>query len=366
MNRRQWFRTSAVAAAGLAIQPGGFQSTYLTPRALNQPIRLNSNENPYGPSEAARMALTEAFDEGNLYPYRAYGGLERLIAEREGLTPDHVVLGAGSYEILRMAAMAYGLAGGEIMTAHPTFEGIASYAQTIGAYVHHVPVDDNLRFDLPAMDRRLTQRIGLVFLCNPNNPTGTLLPASDVRAFCEEASRNAVILVDEAYYELVTDPSYGSMVDLVRDGGNIIVSRTFSKVYGLAGLRIGYGLARPDIARRLRTFRTSSGVNIMAVRAAVASYQDQAFVQMSRDKISASRSFATQFVQEQGHRCAPSHTNFIFFHLGSDIETFRHKMEKQGVLVGRPFPPFLDWCRVSIGTDAEMQAFANAYRVVQG
>ena len=356
MNRRQWITAGAAAAAGLAIRP----ALSFAPRSMN-PIRLHSNENPYGPSAAAREAVIAAISEANRYPNAAYSSLARLIAQRENLTPDHIVVGAGSQEVLRMTAMAYGLAGGEVLVAHPTYEGIERHAATISAYVHRVPLDDNLLTDLAAMDRRTTQSVGLVFVCNPNNPTGTICPGETLGSFCEEVSHRSVILVDEAYYELVDDPSYKSMAGLVATGHNVIVSRTFSKVYGLAGLRVGYALARPDIARRLRRYRSSSSLNILGVRAATAAYQDQQFVAESRARIQASRSMATVRIREMGFRCPASHANFIFFHLGSDISAFQEKMEEQGILVGRPFPPYLDWCRLSIGTDQEMRIFLDAF-----
>ena len=366
MNRRQWLKTGALAAAGIAVRPDAsvFTPTTLTPRAFNKPIRLHSNENPYGPSAAARQAVQNALDEGNLYPGSSYRDLENLIASQEGLTPEHVVLGAGSHEVLRMTAMAYGLTGGELLTAYPTYEGMERYATTIGAHVHRVPLDADLVIDLHEMERRTMQSVKLVFVCNPNNPTGTIRPANEVKQFCEEVSRRSVVFVDEAYYELVDDPSYASMASMVAEGHNVIVSRTFSKVYGLAGLRVGYGLARPDIAARLRRYRTGSGINVLGVRAAIAAYQDQDFVRQSRMKIAAARSYATKLVQDHGHRCLPSHTNFIFFHLGHDIRSFQAKMAQQGILVGRPFPPFMDWCRLSIGTMEEMQAFAGAFQSV--
>ena len=356
MNRRQWLTAGAAAAAGLAFRP----ALSFAPRSMN-PIRLHSNENPYGPSAAAREAVMAAIAEANLYPNAAYSSLSRMIAQREGLTPDHVVVGAGSQEVLRMTAMAYGLADGEVLVAHPTYEGIEQHAATISAYVHRVPLDENLLTDLSTMDRRTTQSVDLVFICNPNNPTGTISPGETLKSFCEEVSRRSVILVDEAYYELVDDPEYRSMAGMVAAGHNVIVSRTFSKVYGLAGLRVGYALARPDIARRLRQYRSSSSLNILGVRAAIAAYQDQEFVSESRARIKASRSMATSRIREMGFRCPASHANFIFFHLGSDISAFQRKMEKQGILVGRPFPPYLDWCRLSIGTDEEMRVFLDAF-----
>lgn len=357
LSRRQWIRLSS---AGLAL-PLVSRSAFASPA---DPIRLHSNENPYAPSMAAREAVRNALDEGNLYPSSNYATLEAMIAEKEGLTPDHVVLGAGSYEVLRMAAMAYGLVGGELLTAYPTFEGLENYAHTIDAHVHRVPLTDTLKMDLSEMDRRATQAVKLVFVCNPNNPTGTICDKHDLMAFCEKVSRRCVILVDEAYYELVDDPAYASATPLVAKGHNVIVSRTFSKVFGLAGLRVGYALARPDIASRLRAFRTSSSVNILGLRAAIASYSDVAFVEHSRKQITQSRTEITNKLRKLGHHCPDSHTNFVFFHLGRPIEKFQSEMAKRGVLVGRPFPPYMDWCRLSIGTPDEMARFESEFKFV--
>ncbi len=367
MNRRQWLKTGALAAAGAAVGrdlPALARHAPAARRAFDGPIRLHSNENAFGPSAAARQAMQAAFDDGCRYPGSFYGALEALIAEREGLTAEHVVLGGGSHEVLRMAGMAYGLDGGEVLTAYPTYEGMENYAASVGAYVHRVPLDDAFLVDLDAMDRRTTQAVKLVFLCNPNNPTGTMLPGEQVRAFCEAVSRRAVVLVDEAYHEYVTDPAYASMTDLVRRGHNVIVSRTFSKIFGLAGLRVGYGLARPDLAERLRRFRGGSSVNVLGLRAAAASYRDADFVAFSRARNAEARAFATTLLEDRGHRCLPSHTNFVFFHLRRDVRAFAEQMRQQGILVGRPFPPFLDWCRLSLGTMDEMRAFAAAFEAV--
>ncbi len=357
LTRRQWIQ---LGAAGLAIP--------LVPRTSfaqgKTPIRLHSNENPYAPSLSAREAMRTAFDESNLYPAENYRTLETLIAEREGLTPEHVVLGAGSSEVLRMTAMAYGLSGGELLTAYPTYEGLETYAKTINTHVHRVPLTSDKLMDLPHMDRRTTQGIKLVFVCNPNNPTGTICDKNELASFCDEVSRRCVVLVDEAYFELVTDPNYASVVPLVAEGHNIIVSRTFSKVYGLAGLRIGYALTRPDIAARLRNYRTANGINIIGLRAALAAYQDDAFVQESRTRIAESRVDITGKLRAWGHSCADSHTNFVFFHLGRSIRPFQQAMAQRDIFVGRPFPPYLDWCRLSIGTPDEMAMFADVFQQV--
>ncbi len=327
----------------------------------SEPVRLHSNENPYGPSQAAREAIVSALSEGNLYPYQSYPDLRHMIAAREGLTPDHVVLGAGSQEILRMTAMAYGMSGGDVVIANPTYEGIADHAATIAARVHKVPLDSGLNTDLDAMDRRTTNSVDLVFICNPNNPSGTISDTPTLEQFCEEVSRRAVILVDEAYFEQVADPGYRSMTSMVGAGSNVIVSRTFSKVYGLAGLRVGYGLARPDIAARLRQFRTGASLNILGIRAAIAAYKDQKFMLECKDRINASRAIITAHLKDSGHRCTDSQANFIFFQLGSSLADFQAGMLKRNIRVGRAFPPYMDWCRLSVGTEEEMEAFQTAF-----
>jgi histidinol-phosphate aminotransferase len=183
-----------------------------------------------------------------------------------------------------------------------------------------------------------------------------------VRAFCKETSRRSVVLVDEAYHDYVETPEYSSMLDLVRQGHNVIVSRTFSKIHGLAGLRVGYGFARPDIAARLRQFRSSIGVNILGVRAAMASYQDEEFQSFSRRKNAEARTYLYRLLDELNLRYAPSHANFVFFRLGKDVQPFREAMQKRGILVGRLFPPYTDWCRVSTATMDEMKLFGAALR----
>lgn len=373
LTRRKALGLGALAAVGLAArpvrdlaaEPGAAERPAPVPSSPPAgPLRLHSNENPLGPSPAARRAMEAAFDQGCRYPYGAYSELEEAIAEREGLTPDHVVLGAGSHEVLRVTAMAYGLEGGEVVTGHPTFEGLENYAATIGAVVARVPLGDDLQLDLEAIEKRVTPATGLVYLCNPNNPTGSLLPGAAIRSFCRDVASRATVLVDEAYHELVEAPGYSSMVSLVKEGENVIVSRTFSKVYGLAGLRVGYGLAPPAIARRLRELRTGAGVNVLGVAAALASLRDPAFLRESRRANAAARDYTVGVLERAGHRCLPSHTNFVFFRLGSDIGTFRSRMSARGILVGRPFPPYTDWCRLSLGTLDEMKRFAAVFETL--
>ncbi|HSB09857.1 MAG TPA: histidinol-phosphate transaminase [Blastocatellia bacterium] len=372
MTRRQLLINTGAVAAGLTIGRGTARAEWIPSSALpleeekvKVRARLNSNENPHGPSERARRAMTDAFNEGCRYPGGQNKKLEELIAKKEGLSPDQVILGAGSGEILRMAAMAYGPQGGELLTAHPTYEGLESAARTIGAFVHRVPLNKNFEHDLDMMDRRTTQAVRLVFVCNPNNPTGTIVPGDRLRSFCKEVSRRSVVLVDEAYHDYVEAPEYSSMIDLAREGHNVIISRTFSKIHAMAGLRVGYGFARPDIVARLRQFRNM--INILGLQAAMASYQDPEFQNFSRRKNAEARSYLYKVLDELGYKYVPSHANFVFFKLGKDVQAqaFREAMEKKyGILVGRTFPPYNEYCRVSMGTMDEMKIFATALREV--
>lgn len=367
MSRRQWFRRSGAAAAGLALAPqlaGAATPLSAPPRVANGPIRLSSNENPYGPSAAARKAMQAAFEESWKYPYAgAASDFIDLIAEREGVTPEHVILGGGSSEILHATGLAYGLHGGELLAAAPTYEGMPRYAGKVAAYTHRVPLNDALEHDLEAMEGRITQAVKLVFVCNPNNPTGTTVDAAALRDFVTTASRKAVIFVDEAYIELTDDPAANTMVDLVRKDHNVIVSRTMSKIYGMAGLRVGYALARPDLADRVKTYGMA-GPNVVGLRGAIASLQDDAFREHSLSQMRKGRHLIYDLCKEKGRQHADSQTNFVFFHTGMPIRDFQEAMYDEGIMVGRAFPPYLDWARVSIGTDDNMAAFATAFRKV--
>ena len=370
MNRRSWFRRAGAAAAGIALAPHVLGATppsrtSALPRTSvfgsgDVPIRLSANENPYGPSKAAREAMLRHFDEGCRYPYEAMRDLQKLLAEKEGVSPEHIVIGSGSSEILSMAGLVYGLEGGEIVAAYPTYQGLTRYAEQVGAYVHWVPLDGDMAHDLEAMERRMTSATGLVFVCNPNNPTGTVVEAERLRAFCREASKRAVVFLDQAYVELMDDGGE-TMLDLVLDGHNVILSRTFSKIHGLAGLRVGYGIARPDIAERLGRYRMSSP-NVLGLRAAAASYGDEDFQAFSRKKVAEGRRYVYGLLDELGLRYVPSQGNFVFFHTGQPIEAFGTAMQERGILVGRPFPPYLDWCRLSMGKLEDLETFGTALR----
>ncbi|MCB0557452.1 MAG: histidinol-phosphate aminotransferase family protein [Lewinellaceae bacterium] len=368
LNRRQWLRTAGLA--GAATLAGSWTNLAGNPIGLEQAgssrqdgfIRLNANENPLGPSEKVRAAMMEAFDVAYRYPFSWQQELTKKLARKEGVTPEHIVVTAGSVEGLRISGLAYSWQGGEIVAADPTFQALLAYAEQFGAFVHRVPLDD-LVHDLDAMERRITSNTRLVFICNPNNPTGTILPAGRLRDFCTSVSRRTVVFADEAYYDFIQEPGYPSMVELVKDGLNVIVSRTFSKVYGLAGLRIGYLIARPDIARRLNNARVAFN-NVVGLYAAMAALEDEAFYRESLKNNAASQRIIYQTLEQMNLLSIQSHGNFVFFQSRRDISELIEEMKQEKVLIGRPFPPLMDWCRLSTGTVADTEQACRALKKV--
>lgn len=370
-SRREWMKGGVAAAVGAAAVRGlnavDFEAQARPLRANSAgPIRLCFNENPYGPSAKALAAMRESLGAGNRYANQLYGypELEEMIAAREGLTREHVVLGSGSGEILCMAAVAFGLGRGGIVAAELTFPVLMSYAERIGARVTRVPLDERFAHDLGAMEARATAGAGLVYVCNPNNPTGTVLPPERLRDFCERVSRRAAVLVDEAYYEYVEPPHAATMVELVRSGLDVIVVRTFSKIYGLAGMRVGYCLARPDLAARLRAFRMSM-LNQSGLKAAAASYGDEEFVRLSRRRNNEARNSFCEELRATGLDYVPSHANFVYVRFGVENRAAPRSLAQRGFLVNGDGSPLAgEWARVSVGTPAEMSGLAAAMRAV--
>jgi len=329
------------------------------PRPFNTPIRLGSNENPYGPSAIVRKAMVENFDLTCRYPWAYNGPLRDKIAKREGVSPDYIVLVAGSTEGLKITGVTFAGKGEEIISCLPTFLSMMEYAKIWGADINWVPLDKNMDFDLDEIEKRVSSKTKLVFLCNPNNPTGKLLPAQKVMDFCETVSEKTMVFSDEAYYDYIEDPNYPSMVELVKKGKNVIVSRTLSKVYGLAGIRLGYLVARPEIAAKLNE-RVVANTNIMAIEAGKAALKDDEFYRFSLQKNLEARKMLESTLDQLGLEYLPSQANFVFFHAKQDVQKLAEKMLAKGVIIGRPFPPLNDWCRISTGTIEEVAYFNKA------
>ena len=365
LNRRQWLKTSAIAAAGL-IAGSNFPacrkdaSLPQTSFGGEDSIRLDSNESPYGISENAQQAIIGSIDRSNRYPQRHYSELEELIAEKENISPDNIFLGAGSTEVMTTLIHLYGVKG-ETLVADPTYFDFVWYAERVNCPLQSIPLNDNFEHDLQAMEPRVNPKTSLVYICNPNNPTGSITPGDRLRSFCERASQKAVVVVDEAYHEYVEDRAYASMLDLVKKGKNVVITRTFSKIFGMAGLRIGYGMARPDIVEDLeRIERNFAPVSWLSLKAAVECYKNVEFTHYVKQKNREARSFLYQELERLGLFYVPSHTNFVLIKVNQDSREMSKKFESKNILI-RAFQ-FNDenWIRVSLGTMEEMRTFASA------
>ncbi len=365
IDRRQWLKTAGLSGSFVFLGGLSTSAMDIIPRPIiaDRLIQLNANENPYGPSKRVRSIITDTFDDACRYPFRALPSLVKMIAEKEGVSKDHVVVTGGSTEGLTAAGLIYGMDGGEIIAADPTFQTMLRYAETFGAYIHRVPVNDDMELDLDAMARRITSKTRLIFICNPNNPTGTLLEKNKLKDFCTSYDDQSVIFSDEAYYDFITEPDYPSMVELVKKGRNIIVSKTFSKVFGLAGLRVGYLIARPDIARRLKA-GVMANTNILAIEAAKEAIREDDFYKFSVAKNKEAKNYIYSTLDDIGLRYIKSHTNFVFFKTGRHIDQMIELMKKENIQIGRPFPPMYNWARISTGTMEEMKLFGQALKKV--
>jgi histidinol-phosphate aminotransferase len=359
MNRRQLLSASALllAGPGFALRNAAAQTS-----SDPAPIVLCWNENPYGPSPAARAAAAAAIDSGCRYPSDAQlDDLVARIARKEGTDAQHIVTGTGSGELLCALALTLARDGGEFIAAEPTYLELPDYAEGIGASTHFVPVDAQLQHDLAAMRAAVGPKTRAVYLCNPNNPTGTALPAEAIRSFVSSLPGGVTVIVDEAYMDFTTGAGVRSVAELVDGEHPLVVLRTFSKIHGMAGMRMGYAIARPELAARLRKARMTTP-NLMAVRAARASLDDADFLGSTRTRILASRTRITSELTRLRRRFAVPEGNFVFFDTGMPLASFSSRMKEKNVLVGRRFPPYESWCRITIGTESETDAFLQALR----
>ncbi len=355
-----------VSARGLeAALEDGFR---VAPAGAEPAIRLDSNENPNGPAPEVLRALTSAFGEAGRYPDFVLDDLYAALSEHLGVPRDHVLLGCGSGELLKVATEAFVTPERPLVTAAPTFETPTTRATTLGLPLTAVPVDAGLRLDLAGM-AAAARGAGMVFLCNPNNPTGTVhgAPAMlDAIGRIHTASPEAVILVDEAYHEYVEDPGYASMVPLALKDPRVIVARTFSKIHGMAGLRCGMMVGHPDTLRRMRPHLGPNNVNALVAVAATASLALPRHLEAERQRNTAARAYLTGFFTSRGYAVTPSEANFLMVDLGRPMEDFRAACRSRGVLVGRPFPPLTTRVRISVGTMVEVRAAGAVFAEVLG
>lgn len=346
----------------LGLRAGGrILSVKRLPQDLENQILLNSNENPYGPSPAAVEALGEAHSVAMRYPDYYADLVQEKVAAFHNVDPDMVVVTCGSTEVLKLAAQAFLGPGRRLVLAEPTFEAIGYYAQQTGAEVFKVPVTADYRHDLEAMTRAAQERPGLVYVCNPNNPTGTVVAQAAVEKLIAQMPRQSIVLVDEAYFHYADDPEYGSLLGTVVEGRNVVVARTFSKVYGMAGLRLGYAVAREELMELMRPHQVIESWNVMACAAALASLEDAQWVERNREWNRAGRESLAEAMGERGRSIIPSQTNFVCVHVGRPVRPVIEAFRERGISVGRPFAGLPQHVRVSIGSPEEMEKFVSVF-----
>jgi histidinol-phosphate aminotransferase len=333
-------------------------------------IRINSNENPLGPGKVALDAILNKFPEAGRYPFNSSpkdSDLVDVLAKKYATKPENIVLGAGSQEILKSAVRAFVSPYRSLVAAAPTFENCTSFARRMKFPVTEIKVDSNFRLDLEGMIATV-RGAGLVFLNNPNNPTATVHGLKVVTDFVERVHRispDTVILIDEAYHDYVTDPAYSTAVPLALSTPNVFVARTFSKAYGMAGMRIGYAVGQSDSVKPLARLKMPYNVSVFGVAATIASLNDPKHIEDERARNTEVRAFTVKALEELGCKSTDSQANFIFTDIGRPARDFRDACAKTGIMVGRDFPPFENsHCRISIGTMDEMKKAVETFREV--
>jgi histidinol-phosphate aminotransferase len=331
-------------------------------------VRIDSNENPVGPGRRAYEAIRRHLEESNRYPVLAEDDLIATIAKVQGVKPSNVILGCGSGELLRAADHAFTRPDAAYISAGPTFEAPGEFAKFLGAPVKLVPVDARLGLDLDAM-AVAARGAGLVYLCNPNNPTATVHSEKDVVAFIESLNRTSpetTVLVDEAYFEYVEDPAYGTVIPLAVTNPRVVVLRTFSKVFGMAGLRAGYAIGRPEVLAKMSAWTLGSNVTQLTLVAAVAALEDTAHIAEEVRRNRVVKTFTRKFFADSGFSMSTGDANFMMVDIRRPAGAFKSVCLRKGVAVGRAFPSLPNHSRITFGTMGEMRKAVDVFREVLG
>jgi len=352
---------TAVIGAGLRPPPKGVEP--LDP--YDDLAKLSSNENPYGPSEKMLEAMKGAWKYSNRYGYPDGDILER-IAESHGVPTDHVMINAGSGETLRVAGLAFLRHEEKVVGVSPTYLTVYRTASGIDADVIERPLLPDYTQDIDDLievTNRNYRDVGMVYICNPNNPTGVIVPGDDIRRLLDGIPEDVPVLIDEAYHHFIEDPRYETAVPYIKEGRKVLVTRTFSKIYGLAGMRLGYGIAPPDMIDQMRDYATGS-VNALVKWGGVAALEDKEYEAWVKDTSNTLRDQTADVLRGQGFQVLPSETNFFMVRTGRPTSEVRAEFRKPEVAVGRDFPPMHDWLRVSVGTEDEMNRFLTAWNEI--
>lgn len=362
LTRRGFFKAAGMGAA-VAAASRSFPTELLAwsePPRVPQPggpILLNANENAYGPFPSV-LGIGNPFQEVNRYPDRPIDLLAERLAAMYRVSVDQVLMGCGSGEILRIAANAFTGPGRKLITAYPTFEAMGNYSSVVRADVIRVPLAANFAHDLSAMLKAAGPDAGLIYICNPNNPTASLTPRAELEDFIARLPKNTYVLMDEAYHDFVgSNSDYVSFLERPVNDSRVIVSRTFSKIYGLAGMRCGYGIAATETINRMRAYRIFDSINVLATRCALTSLDDSAGHQIAQRRNAADRDEFMRQAAARKLQAIPSSANFVMINANRPVRTVIDHFLANNIAIGRPFPPMETYARVSLSKPEDMKEF---------
>src|SRR3989475_11291469 len=364
---------ASLAPLGLSAQRRGRQETAAAVKsALDKKAdydkfaKLANNENPYGPSEAVMKAMTDAWKYANRYGYPD-GGIVEAIAELHKVKPENVVLGCGSSEILKIVDDAFLPDHKRVVGVDPTYETVYRYATNSKAKAIAVPLTKTYDADMKEIIRVTKSNardVGVVYICNPNNPTGRIVPKDEIKLLIDSIPGDIPEFIDEAYHHFVDDPNYEPSVKYVIEGRKVIIARTFSKIAALAGMRLGYAAAPKEIINQLKPFVMSYNTNTIVKYGGGGSLKDTANAARIKQLNKQIRDRVTNELKAMGYEVIPSQSNFFMVNVKKDVTAVAEEFLTKGLVVGRKFPPMTEWLRVSVGTDEEMKGFMKAFKEV--
>lgn len=371
-SRRDFSRTLGSWAAAFAVPrlPLELDDRRAKPAPPNS-IHLNLNENPYGPSPKALEALGSCGLVASRYPDSLERELIDALAKKYSVSRENIALGCGSSEILRCVDMAFLGPGKNIVAAQPTFEAVLAYARITRAEPITIALNSDHRHDLPKMAAACTSKTGVVYVCNPNNPTGTIVWRDELASFIHAVPAPTLILVDEAYFEFADDPRYSSAVEWIATNPNVVIARTFSKIYGLAGMRLGYAVGAKETIAQIREQSLRDNANAAVLAAGLASLRDPANIGACREKLNETRSWLCNELSKDGRFFISSQANFVMIDMQTDVRPVIDQFAARNILVCCYFPSMSNYLRITIGTQPEIETFlatlreiapANAYK----
>lgn len=381
-SRRNWLKQGALFAGGLMGAPAllpnlqarpafgmkpyqgkyNLQEYHVAPPDFSKiKVRLLANENPYGPSPKAIKAIAESASKGNRYVYSSSRKMEEMLAEKEGVSPENILLAPGSTDILEKTAVVQCMNGGNVISADPAYMSLVNTSRAVGATWKNIPLKADYSHDLDAMAEAVDSETKLVYICNPNNPTGTITPSDEIMAFGRKVADKTPVFIDEAYIELAMDPKVKTAVGLVKEGKDVIIARTFSKLHGMAGLRIGYMVALPERVQSIKDMvRTEMGISVTSMEGAMASLNDTAFQEKTKTLNQECREYVMGELKGMGFEPYPSYTSFILFPVDMPTDQLMTAMVNKGIGIRTYNINEQPYCRVSMGTMDEVKQFTTA------